>query len=113
MEQHEDLIQTFIGKVKRYPQVARLILYETDKWLCEHLVVYLQKSQEKDTVSSDIDLKASVDSFTIMLLHGMLHFSNITTTLGYSRECYMQTCVNLFVRGISTLRLKEAGGSVD
>ncbi|MEH2190497.1 MAG: TetR/AcrR family transcriptional regulator [Nostoc sp.] len=113
MEEHEDLIQTFIGEAKRHPQAARLILYETDKSLCEHLVVYLQKSQEKNIVSSDIDLKASVDSFTSMLLHGMLRFSNFTTILDYSRECYMQTCVNLFVRGISTLPLKEPGGSVD
>lgn len=71
--------------------------------------MYLQKSQEKGTVSSDIDLKASVDSFTGMLLHGILRFSYIPTTLEYSRECYIETCVNLFVRGISTLPLKEAG----
>ncbi|MEH1936601.1 MAG: TetR/AcrR family transcriptional regulator [Nostoc sp.] len=113
IEEHEDLIRTFIGEAKRHPQAARLILYETDKSRREQLVVYLQKSQEKGTVSLDINLKASVDSFTGMLLHGMLRFSDIPTTLDYSRECYMETCVNLFVRGISTLPLKEAGGSVD
>ncbi|MCC5658538.1 TetR/AcrR family transcriptional regulator [Nostoc sp. XA010] len=60
-----------------------------------------------------IDLKASVDSFTGMLLHGILRFSHISTALEYSRECYVETCVNLFVRGISTLPLQEVGGSVD
>jgi hypothetical protein len=74
---------------------------------------HLQKGQQKGTVSSNIDLKASVDSFTGMLLHGMLRFSDISTTLEYSRECYMETCVNLFVRGISTLPLQEVGGSVN
>ncbi|MBN3894997.1 MAG: TetR/AcrR family transcriptional regulator [Nostoc sp. NOS(2021)] len=113
IEEHEDLIRTFIGEAKRHPHAARLILYETDKSRREQLVVYLQKSQEKGTVSLDINLKASVDSFTGMLLHGMLRFSDIPTTVGYSRECYMETCVNLFVRGISTLPLKEVGGSVD
>ncbi|MBD2728522.1 TetR/AcrR family transcriptional regulator [Nostoc sp. FACHB-892] len=113
MEEHEDLIRTFIGEAKRHPQAARLVLYETDKSLREQLVVYLQKSQEKGTVSSDIDLKASVDSFTGMLLHGILRFSDIPSTLEYSRECYIETCVNLFVRGISTLPLKEAGCSVN
>ncbi|MCC5623176.1 TetR/AcrR family transcriptional regulator, partial [Nostoc sp. CHAB 5715] len=77
IEEHKDLIRTFIGEAKRHPQAARLILYETDKSLREQLVVYLQKSQEKGTVSSDIDLKASVDSFTGMLLHGILRFSDI------------------------------------
>jgi AcrR family transcriptional regulator len=109
MEEHEDLIRTFIGEAKRHPQAARLVLYETDKSLPEQLVVYLQKSQEKGTVSSDIDLKASVDSFTGMLLHGILRFSDIPSTLEYSRKCYIETCVNLFVRGISTSPLKEAG----
>ena len=113
IEEHEDLIRTFIGEAKRHPQAARLILYETDKLLREQLVVYLQENQEKGTVSSDIDLKASVDSFTGMLLHGILRFSDIPTALEYSRECYMETCVNLFVRGISTLPLQDARGSVD
>ncbi|MEH2251614.1 TetR/AcrR family transcriptional regulator [Nostoc sp.] len=112
MEEHEDLIQTFIPEAKRHPQDARLIIYENDKSLRE-LVMYLQKSQKKSTVSSDIDLKASVDSLTGILLHGMPRFSDTHTTLGYSGEYYMETCVNLFVRGISTLLLKEAGISVD
>ena len=113
IEEHEDLIRTFIGEAKRHPDAARLILYETDKSLRQQLVVYLQKSQEKGTVSSDIDLKACVDSFTGILLHGILRFSDIPTTLEYSRECYIETCVNLFVHGISTLPLQEARGSVD
>jgi len=113
IEEHEDLIRTFIGEAKRHPQAARLILYETDKSLREQLAVYLQKNQEKGTVSSDIDLKASVDSFTGMLLHGILRFSDIPTALEYSRECYVETCVNLFVRGISTLPLQDARGSID
>ncbi|QFS48358.1 hypothetical protein GXM_05850 [Nostoc sphaeroides CCNUC1] len=37
--------------------------------------------QEKGTVSSDIDLKASVDSFTGILLHDMLRFTDIPTAL--------------------------------
>lgn len=84
MEEHEDLIRIFIGEAKRHPQAARLILYDTDKSLPEQLVVYRR-----------------------------LRFSDTPTTLGYSRECYIETCVNLFVRGISSLPLKEAGVSVD
>ncbi len=36
--------------------------------------MYLQKSQDKGAVSSDIDLKASVDSSTCILFHGILRF---------------------------------------
>ncbi|MDZ8225580.1 MULTISPECIES: helix-turn-helix domain-containing protein [unclassified Nostoc] len=98
IEEHEDLIRTFIEEAKRHPQATRLILYKNDTSLREQLVGYLQKNQEKGTMPSDIDLKASVDSFKGMLLHGMLRFSHIPTALEYSRECYIETCVNLFVR---------------
>lgn len=60
-------------------------------------------------MSSDIDLKASVDNFMGILLHGMLRFRDIPTTLDYSRKYYMENCVNLLVRDISTLPLKEVG----
>ncbi|RCJ27819.1 TetR family transcriptional regulator [Nostoc minutum NIES-26] len=101
MEEHEALIRTFLGEAKRYPEAARQIVYETDKSLREQMIVYLQKGQEKGKVRLDIDLRASVDSFGGMLLHGMLRCSDTPTTLGYSRECYIETCVDLFVRGIS------------
>ncbi|MCL6755070.1 hypothetical protein KBT16_30490 [Nostoc sp. CCCryo 231-06] len=55
-------------------------------------------------------IKAATQVFE---LHGILRFSDIPTALEYSRECYVETCVNLFVRGISTLPLQEVGGSVD
>ncbi|MCW5313658.1 hypothetical protein GTQ43_07520 [Nostoc sp. KVJ3] len=59
------------------------------------------KSQVKDAVSSDIDLKASGDSSTSMLIDGILRFSDIPTILDSSHEYYMKTCVNLFVDGIT------------
>ncbi len=103
MEKNEALIRTFIGEAKRYPEAARQIVYETDKSLREKLVAYLQKGQDKGTVSPDVNLKASVDSFCGMLLYGMLRFSDTPDTLGYSRENYIENCVDLFVRGISTM----------
>ncbi|QSJ20188.1 TetR/AcrR family transcriptional regulator [Nostoc sp. UHCC 0702] len=102
MEEHEALIRTFIGEAKRYPDAARQIVYEIDKSLREQLVVYLQKAQQKGEVRLDINLRASVDSFAGMLLHGMLRCSDTPTILGYSHECYIDTCVEVFVRGIGT-----------
>lgn len=103
MEEHEALIRTFIGEAKRYPDAARQIVYETDKLLRQQMVAYLQKAQQKGQVRRDIDLRASVDSFAGMLLHGMLRCSDTPTTLlGYSHQCYIDTCVEVFVRGIGT-----------
>lgn len=103
LEEHEALIRTFIGEAKRHPDAARQILHDACQSLNEKLVAYLQKGQENGTVRPNIDLKPAVDMFTGMLLSGMLRRTATPTTLGYNTECYIETCVNLFVSGISTL----------
>ncbi|AFY35942.1 TetR/AcrR family transcriptional regulator [Calothrix sp. PCC 7507] len=107
MVEHEALIRTFIGEAKRHPEAARLIVYQTNKTLREQLVAYLKKGQEKGTVRLDVNLNASVDSFCGMLLHGMLRLSDTPDILGYGREEYIETCVDMFVRGISTCQINE------
>jgi AcrR family transcriptional regulator len=103
LEEHEALIRTFIGEAKRHPDAARQILHDTCQSLNEKLVAYLQKGQNNGTVRLDIDLKPAVDMFTGMLLSGMLRRTATPTTLGYNTECYIETCVSLFVHGLSTL----------
>ncbi len=105
LEQHEALIRTFIGEAKRHPDAARQILHDACQSLNEQLVRYLKKGQENGTVSPDFELKPAVDMFTGMLLSGMLRRTATPTTLGYSSECYIDNCVKLFVRGISTLAI--------
>lgn len=103
LEEHEALIRTFIGEAKRHPQAACQILYETDQSLREQMVAYLKKGQNKGTVRRDIDLKAVVDSFTGMFLYGILRRGDTPNTLGYNRDRYIESCVHLFVRGISPI----------
>ncbi|MEA5571746.1 TetR/AcrR family transcriptional regulator [Calothrix sp. UHCC 0171] len=103
LEEHEALIRTFIGEAKRHPDAARQILHDACQSLNEKLVAYLQKGQEKGTVRLDIDLKPAVDMFIGTLLSGMLRRTATPTTLGYSTESYIETCVNLFVGAISVL----------
>ena len=103
LEKHEALIRTLIGEAKRHPDAARQVLHEAAKSLRENLFAYLQKAQEKGKVRSDLDLKPAVDMFTGMLLSGMLRRTATPTTLGYSCECYIEGCVDLFVRGISMM----------
>lgn len=102
MREHEALIRTFIGEAKRHPEAARLLVYETDKSLRKQLIAYLRKAQQKGIVRPDVNLKVAVDSFCGMLLHGMLRLSDTPETLGYGCESYIETCVDILVRGIST-----------
>ncbi len=102
LEEHEALIRTFIGEAKRHPDAARRILHEASQSLRDKLTAYLRRGQENGTVLPEVDLRPAVDMFTGMLLSGMLRRTATPTTVGYSRDCYIESCVDLFVRGIST-----------
>jgi len=105
LEAQEDLIRTLIGEAKRHPEAARQIMQEAARSLKEKLVAYLQSGQTKGTVRPDLDLVASIDMFTGVLLAGMLRRSAAMNPLSYSREDYIENCVDIFVRGISTTPL--------
>jgi len=101
LEEYEALIRTFIGEAKRHPEAARRVIYEATQPLRDKLIAYLRSAQERGTVLLDIDPRLAVDMFTGMLLAGMLRRSATPTPLGYSCESYIESCVELFVRGIS------------
>ncbi|MBD2514489.1 TetR/AcrR family transcriptional regulator [Nostoc sp. FACHB-973] len=101
LEAHEDLIRTFIGEAKRHPEAARQVIQEAAKPLREKLVAYLQSSQRRGIVRADVDPFPAVDMFTGMLLAGMLCLTAKFNQGNYSCEDYIETCVDIFVRGIS------------
>ncbi|MCF2150213.1 TetR/AcrR family transcriptional regulator [Desmonostoc muscorum LEGE 12446] len=101
LEAHEDLIRTFIGEAKRHPEAARQVIQEAAKPLREKLVAYLQSSQRRGIVRADVDPFPAVDMFTRMLLAGMLCRTAKFNQGNYSCEDYIETCVDIFVRGIS------------
>ncbi len=101
LEAYEDLIRTFIGEAKRHPEAARQVIQEAAKPLGEKLVAYLQSSQTQGIVRADVDPFPAVDMFTGMLLAGMLCRSAKFNQSNYSCEDYIETCVDIFVRGIS------------
>ncbi|MDZ8105794.1 MAG: TetR/AcrR family transcriptional regulator [Nostoc sp. DedQUE12a] len=100
LEGHEDLIRTFIGEAKRHPEAARQVIQEAAKPLREKLVAYLQCSQRRGIVRADIDPFPAVDMFTGMLLAAMLCRTAKFNQGNYSCEDYIETCVDIFVRGI-------------
>ncbi len=101
LEAHEDLIRTFIGEAKRHPDAARQVIQEAARPLSEKLVNYLQSSQKRGTVRLEVDPLPAVDMFTGMLLAGMLCRTVNYHQKSYSCEDYIDTCVEIFVRGIA------------
>jgi len=112
LEAHEDLIRTFIGEAKRHPEAARQVIQEAAKPLREKLVAYLESSQRRGTVRADLEPFPAVDMFTGMLLAGMLCRSAKFNQGSYTCEDYIETCVDIFVRGISTTSLSVVNTAV-
>jgi AcrR family transcriptional regulator len=111
LEEHEALVRMFIGEAKRHPEAALQVLRETVQPLREKLIAYLHNGVEQGNVRPDVDLLTAVDMFTGMLLSGMLRSNTIPLPRGYSRDRYIESCVDLFVRGISTLSMNTADSS--
>lgn len=111
LEEQEALIRTFIGEAKRHPQEARQVISEAVQPIREKLVAYLLKGQERGVVITDLELWSAVDMFTGMLLAGMLRRNVNPTPLPYSRDRYIENCIDLFVRGIGNLTLNKVSES--
>lgn len=102
LEEHEALIRTFISEAHRHPEAYRQVILEAAQPMREKLVTYLRDGQKHKKVREDVALEPAVDLFSSMLLGGMLRRTGAKSALGYSSQLYIEMCVDIFVRGIST-----------
>lgn len=99
LESNEALIRMFIGEAKRHPEAARAILHEAARARRERKTAYLRTLQQQGKIRPDIDPAVAVDLFTGMLLAGVLRSG--LATVEYSRERYLDSCVDLWLRGLA------------
>ncbi|WP_016952951.1 TetR/AcrR family transcriptional regulator [Anabaena sp. PCC 7108] len=102
LEENQSLFRMFIGEAQRHPTEAVEVLQQSFLPLREKLIAYLDTCIEKGSVRPDVDLPLAVDQFTGILLSGMIRRYVSLVERGYSREQYIESCVDLFVRGIGT-----------
>lgn len=100
LEEYEALVRMFIGEARRHPDESSQVLQQYFLPLRERLIAYLHTHVERGSVRTDVDLPLAVDQFTGMLLSGMLRRHVLSVDRGYSRDRYVESCVDLFVRGI-------------
>ncbi len=103
LEEYEALFRMFIGEAHRHPTEAVEVLQQSFLPLRGQLISYLQICIERDKVQPDLDLALAVDQFTGMLLSGMIRRHVSPVQRGYNREQFIEGCVDLFVRGISSV----------
>lgn len=97
---HEPLIRTMIGEVRRYPEEARRVISEAARPLRESLAAVLRKAQKSGRARTDLSPTPAVDAFTGMLLSGMLRRTSYKEGLEYSQKEFVETCVQLFLAGV-------------
>jgi AcrR family transcriptional regulator len=100
LEEYEALIRMFIGEAQRHPDESLQVLRQYFLPLREKLISYLRHCVDRGTVCAEVDLSLAVDQFTGMLLAGMLRRHVVPMERGYSRDRYVEGCVDLFVQGI-------------
>lgn len=102
LEEYASLVRMFIGEAQRHPQESFQVLQQYFLPLREKLVDYLNQCIDRGTVRADIDLSLAVDQLTGMLLAGMLRRHILPIARGYSRDRYVEECVNLCLRGLES-----------
>lgn len=98
---NEALIRTIITEGKRHPEQARQVICESTKPMRQKLISYLEAAQNAGAVRRDLDVEPMIDAFTGMLLAGMLRRTSPIKVIEYPQETYVDTCVDLFIRGIA------------
>lgn len=95
---NEDLVRTFIGEMKRHLKLCRRLFVETAKPGRQKFIEYLQAAQKTRLVRKDLDPAMVADALTGMLMTGSLR-RPLTDSI-YSNRRYVETCVELFLKGI-------------
>jgi AcrR family transcriptional regulator len=104
--EHEALIRTIIGEARRHPEQARQVITDSIKPMRQRLLDYLRAAQKAGSVRRDLPLAPAIDAFTGMLLSGMLRRTSQAKCLDYSQNEFVETVLDLFLRGIAAPKPK-------
>ena len=98
LHDNEDMVRTFIGEMKRHLKLSRRLFVESSKAGRAKFIDYLKAAQKAGLVRKNLDVTTAADAFTGMLMSGALR-RPLTDSL-YSNAHYVETCVDLFLKGI-------------
>jgi AcrR family transcriptional regulator len=98
LRNHEDLVRTFIGELKRHLKLSRRLFVEGSKNSRQRFIDYLKSAQKAGLIRKDLDPVAATDAFGGMMMCGVLR--RPLTESYYSLDHYFDTCVDLFLKGI-------------
>jgi AcrR family transcriptional regulator len=95
---NEDFVRTFVGEMTRHLKLCRRLFVESVKPVRQKFISYLEAAQKAGLVRKDLDPATAVDALSGMLMAGALR-RPLTESI-YSNRRYVETCVELFLKGI-------------
>lgn len=98
LRDNEDFVRTFMGEMTRHLKLCRRLFVESAKPVRQKFIAYLEAGQKARLVRKDLDPTTTADALTGMLLAGALR-RPLTESI-YSSKRYVETCVDLFLKGI-------------
>ena len=98
LRENEDLVRTFMGEMTRHLKLCRSLFVESSKLSREKFIAYLVAGQKAALIRKDLDAETAADALTGMLMAGGLR--RPLTDSYYSSKRYVDTCVELFLKGI-------------
>jgi len=98
LRENEDLVRTFMGEMTRHLKLCRSLFVESSKLSREKFIAYLVAGQKAALIRQDMDAETAADALTGMLMAGGLR--RPLTDSYYSSKRYVDTCVELFLKGI-------------
>jgi len=98
LRENEDLVRTFMGEMTRHLKLCRSLFVQSSKLSREKFIAYLVAGQKAALIRKDLDAETAADALTGMLMAGGLR--RPLTDSYYSSKRYVDTCVELFLKGI-------------
>jgi AcrR family transcriptional regulator len=98
LRDNEDFVRTFMGEMTRHLKLCRSLFVESAKPVRQKFIAYLQAAQKAGLIRNDLDPATAADALSGMLLAGALR-RPLTESI-YSSRRYVETCVELFLKGI-------------
>ena len=98
LRDNEVFVRTFVGEMTRHLKLCRRLFVEAAKPGRQKFIAYLQAAQKARLVRKDLDVTRAADALTGMLIAGMIR-RPLTSSI-YSNEHYVETCLELFLKGI-------------
>jgi AcrR family transcriptional regulator len=99
LRENEEFIRTFYGELKRHPKLCRRLFVESAKPVRQKFIDHLRLAQKRSLIRSGLDLTTTADALTGMLVVGVLR--RPLTDPEYTNQRFCQTCLDLFLKGIS------------